>query len=180
MIGLKRHTVRFADHDPSWSALFASERESLHRILGDLVADIQHVGSTAVPDLPAKPILDIAIAIRTLDLVPDIIERLTEIGYIYRGDGGEEGGHLFVKEPEPDIRTVHVHVVESSDTQWKNYLLFPKILREDPSMRKKYADVKQVLAKRFPNDRKSYSSAKDEFIEGVLREINEAQQAVED
>ena len=179
MIGLKRHTVRLADHDLSWSVLFASECESLHRALDNLVVDIQHVGSTAVPDLPAKPILDIAIAIRTLDIIPDIVERLTEIGYIYRGDGGDEGGHLFDKEPEPDIRTAHVHVVESSDTQWKNYLLFLKTLREDPNVRKRYADVKQVLAKQFPNDRKSYSLAKDEFIERVLRETHEAQQADE-
>jgi len=172
MIGLKRHTVRVVDHDPSWSALFASECESLHGTLGALVADVQHVGSTAVPDLPAKPILDIAIAIRTLDLIPDIVERLTEIGYIYRGDGGNDGGHLFVKEPEPDIRTVHVHVVESSDTQWKNYLLFREILHEDPNVRKRYADVKQVLAKQFPSDRKSYTSGKNKFIQGVLRERN--------
>ena len=172
MIGLKRHTVRVVDHEPSWPALFADEWESLHRTLGDLVADIQHVGSTAVPDLPAKPILDIAIAIDTLDIIPDIVERLTGIGYIYRGDGGDGGGHLFIKESEPDIRTVHLHVVELSGTQWKNYLLFRKILCDDATARKRYADIKIDLAKRFPDDRKAYTSAKDEFIRGVLREAN--------
>jgi GrpB-like predicted nucleotidyltransferase (UPF0157 family) len=80
MIGLKRHTVWLVDHDPSWPALFASECETLHRALGDHVADVQHVGSTAVPDLPAKPILDIAIAIRTLDIIREIVRQLTEIG----------------------------------------------------------------------------------------------------
>lgn len=168
MIGLKRRTVRVVDHDQGWSGLFASECRSLHRALGDLAADVQHVGSTAVPGLPAKPILDIAIAIRTLDFIPDIVERLTGIGYIYRGDGGNDGGHLFVREPEPDIRTVHVHVVESSDSQWRDYLAFREILREDLNVRKRYAEVKLDLAKRFPNDRKSYTSAKDEFIQGVL------------
>ena len=179
-IGLKRHTVRVVDHDPSWSVLFANECRSLHRSLGDLVADVQHVGSTAVPDLPAKPILDIAVAIRTVDLIPDIVERLTGIGYIYRGDGGDDGGHLFVRESEPDIRTVHVHVVERSGTQWKNYLLFRKMLREDANVRKRYAAMKNNLARQFPNDRKLYTSAKDGFIRGVLRETRVAQQAVGD
>ena len=169
---MKRHTVRVVDHDPSWSALFAKERESLHRTLGDLAADVQHVGSTAVPGLPAKPILDIALAVRVLDLVPHIVEQLTRIGYIYRGDGGDDGGHLFIRESEPDIRTVHVHVVEQSTTQWKNYLLFRELLRDDTNVRKRYTDIKKDLAKRFCDDRKSYTAAKDEFIQGVLKERN--------
>jgi GrpB-like predicted nucleotidyltransferase (UPF0157 family) len=168
MIGLKRHTVRVVEHDPNWSALFDAERDALQRALGELAADIQHVGSTAVPDLPAKPILDIAVAVRTLDVIPDMVERLTGIGYIYRGDGGDDGGHLFVREPEPDIRTVHVHVVETGNYQWKDYLAFRDMLREDADVRKRYADVKLDLAKRFPDDRKSYTAAKDEFIREVL------------
>ena len=168
MIGLRRHTVRVVDHEPSWSTLFAGEWESLHHELGDLAADIQHVGSTAVPDLPAKPILDIAIEIGALDLIPDIVERLTGIGYIYRDDGG----HLFVKESEPDIRTVHVHVIELSDAQWKNHLLFRKILHDDVFARKRYADIKADRAKRFPDDRQAHTSVKDELIRGVLREVN--------
>lgn len=170
MIGLRRHTVKVVDHDPSWSELFNNEAEDLHRTLGDLVADVQHVGSTAVRGLPAKPILDIAMAVHRLDLIPKIVERLTNIGYIYRGDGGDDGGHLFVKEPEPNFRTAHLHVVELSDHQWKDYLTFREILRNDPNVRKKYGKLKQDLARRFPHDRKSYTSAKDKFIEQFLRE----------
>jgi GrpB-like predicted nucleotidyltransferase (UPF0157 family) len=178
MIGLRRHTVRLVDHDPNWSALFASERETLQRTFGDLVVDIQHVGSTAVPDLPAKPILDIAMAIRTLDPIPSIVERLTEIGYIYRGDGGDDGGHLFVRESEPDVRAVHVHVVEKAGYQWKDYLAFRNTLCENPDVRKRYATVKLDLAKRFPDDRKSYTASKDEFIRSILSG-DEVQQGVE-
>lgn len=169
MIGLKRHTVLVVDHDQGWSALFAAERATLRRALGDLVLDIQHVGSTAVPDLPAKPILDIAMSIRALDLIPAIVDRLTEIGYIYRGDRAGDGGHVFVRGSDPDIRTVHVHVVLECDSQWKDYLAFRKVLREDPDVRRRYAGIKQALAKRFPDDRKSYTSSKGEFIRRVLR-----------
>ena len=169
MIGLKRHTVRVVGHHPGWADLFASECEILHRALSGLIVDIQHVGSTAVPDLPAKPILDIAIAVRTPDLVPAIVERLTGIGYIYRGDAADDGGHLFVKEPEPDIRTAHVHVVEQGGTQWKNYILFRDTLLGDVSVRISYADLKNNLMKRFPDDRRSYTAAKNDFVKQVLK-----------
>jgi len=168
VIGLKRGTVRVVEHDPGWSALFASERDTLQHRLADLVTDIQHVGSTAVPDLPAKPILDIALAIPALDLIPVIAEKLTEICYIYHGDTGEDGGHLFIKESEVDTRTVHLHVVEISDRQWVNYLAFRQALREDESLRSRYAEIKLDLARQYANDRESYTSAKDEFIRGVL------------
>jgi GrpB-like predicted nucleotidyltransferase (UPF0157 family) len=163
--------VRVVEHDPGWSALFARERVTLQQRLADLVTDIQHVGSTAVPDLLAKPILDIAMAIPALDLIPDIAEKLTEIFYIYHGDTGEDGGHLFVKDSEPDTCTVHLHVVEISDRQWANYLAFRQALREDETLRNRYAEIKLDLARRYANDRESYTSAKDEFIRGVLDQI---------
>jgi GrpB-like predicted nucleotidyltransferase (UPF0157 family) len=168
MIGLRRNTVQVVDYDPDWPVLFAGERKGLRRALSGLAADVQHVGSTAVPGLPSKPILDIAVAVTTLEIIQDIPKRLTEIGYIYRGDIRGDGDHLFVKESERGIRTVHVHVVETSSTQWKNYLLFREILRNDPDVRKRYADFKLELAKQFPNDRESYTSAKDEFIRQVI------------
>ena len=146
------------------------EHEILRRALGDLIADVQHVGSTAVHDLPAKPILDVAISIRTPDVVPDIVEGLTGIGYICRGAGADTIGHLFVRESEPNVRTVHVHVVEEDSIQWRDYLLFREVLREDSDVRKRYADLKRDLANQFPDDRESYTSAKDEFIQRVLRD----------
>lgn len=169
MIGLKRHTVQVVEHDPGWAALFARECIALKRTLGSLASDVQQVGSTAVPGLPAKPIIDIAVAVRALDVIPDIIRNLTAIGYRYRGDGGKDGGHLFVREPLPDIRTVHTHVVEKSDPQWTEYLLFRDILLKDPDLRKKYADLKTALAAQFPNDRKAYTDGKADFIQGVLK-----------
>jgi len=167
-LGLKRYTVRLVDHDPSWPAIGAGECDAILRAGGRLVVEAQHVGSTAVPDLPAKPILDIAAAVRALDLVPALIERLTEIGYSYRGDGGHDGGHLFVREPQPDIRTVHVHVVEEGGAQWRDYLLFRDALRGNSTVRKQYAELKRRLAVKFQQDRKSYTAAKDEFIQEVL------------
>ncbi|MHC4780999.1 MAG: GrpB family protein [Planctomycetota bacterium] len=171
MIGLKRNTVRVVDHEPKWAELYERELAIVGPALEGLAADIQHVGSTSVPGLPAKPILDIAVALETEGLMPELIERLSGVGYIYRENAGDDGGHLLVKEPEPDVRSVHLHVVESKDHQWGEYLAFRDTLRENPDIRKKYADMKRELAIRFPNDRKSYTSAKDVFIKAVLEEI---------
>jgi GrpB protein len=94
MIGLNRHIVQVVEHHPSWAALAADACQDVWRACGNLLTDLQHVGSTSVPDLPAKPILDIAAAVVTLDAIPALVQRLTSIGYIYRGDGGEEGSPL--------------------------------------------------------------------------------------
>jgi GrpB-like predicted nucleotidyltransferase (UPF0157 family) len=168
MIGLQRHIVQIVEHHPGWAALAATACRDIQRVAGDLIADLQHVGSTAVPDLPAKPILDIAAGVQTPEAISELIKRLPDIGYIYRGDGGTEGGHLFVQESSPDVRTIHLHVVACHDTQWRNYLLFRDLLRRDVAIRQQYAALKQELGHRFRDDRKSYTDAKHDFIRGVL------------
>jgi GrpB-like predicted nucleotidyltransferase (UPF0157 family) len=177
MIGLKRHTVQVVEHHPSWATLAADACQEARRVCGHLLADLQHVGSTAVPDLPAKPILDLAAAVATWEAIPELVQRLTGIGYIYRGDGGDEGGHLLVRESSPDVRTIHVHVVEHAGPQWRNYLLFRDLLRQHAGIRKQYAELKQELGIRFGDDRQSYTASKHDFIRGIL-ETKEAQPSV--
>ena len=170
MIGLKRKTVRLMEHKAEWSEFFGAEAATIHQHIGDIVADIQHVGSTSVLGLPAKPILDIAVGVSSSEVIEKVAERLSRIGYIDRGDGGRDGGYLLVKESEPDVRTIHVHIVELTDTQWRNYIGFRDILRQDVAIRQKYAELKQQLAEKFRDDRKSYTSAKSDFIRGILSE----------
>jgi GrpB-like predicted nucleotidyltransferase (UPF0157 family) len=168
MIGLRRHTLRLVDHDPSWAQLAAEACRCIRDAAGDRILDVQHVGSTAVPDLPAKPILDLAAAVTTLAIMPQLVERLTAIGYIYRGDEADAGGHLFVWESEPDVRAIHLHVVASDDVQWRNYIRFRDVLRQNSHLRASYAGLKQKLWARFPDDRESYTQSKHDFIRGVL------------
>lgn len=168
MIGLKRKTVRVVDHDPGWAALAAEACTAVRQAAGDLILDIQHVGSTAVPGLPAKPILDLAAAVAGMEVMPQLIRALTTAGAIYRGDGADQGGHLFVWESEPEVRTIHLHVVAADDAQWTRYLRFRDALRQDPVLRRRYAELKRKLGERFPEDRMSYTASKDEFIRSVL------------
>jgi GrpB-like predicted nucleotidyltransferase (UPF0157 family) len=168
MLGLHRHTVEIVDHDPGWAMLAAEACQAVRNACGQLVIDIQHVGSTAVPGLPAKPILDLAVAVATLASMPEVIGRLTRISYVYRGDYGDAGGHLFVAESFPDVRTIHMHVVEYRSDQWRDYLLFRDLLRNNPALREEYAQLKKHLMRVYRNDRESYTASKEDFIRAIL------------
>ncbi|MDP2919042.1 MAG: GrpB family protein [Dehalococcoidia bacterium] len=167
-IGLKRNEVRVVEYRPEWASHYQVEAARVRACAGDLITDVQHIGSTAVPGLPAKPILDIAIAVPDRGAVPVVVKRLVEVGYSDRGYQEATGGHLLIKDREPDVRTVHLHIVETADSPWRNYIMFRDLLRRDPVIRKKYAKLKKRLARNFPDDRKSYTEGKDTFIRGVL------------
>jgi GrpB-like predicted nucleotidyltransferase (UPF0157 family) len=168
MIGLKRHIVQIVDYNPRWADLAAQACRRIIEVGADFIVEVQHVGSTAVPGLPAKPILDIAASVTSIDLLPELIKKLAVLGYIYRGDGQSSGGHLFVWESEPDVRTIHLHVVTFDDIQWTNYLRFRDLLRQETSVRERYAALKQELWNRFPNNRKLYTNSKHDFIQEAL------------
>ena len=116
-IGLRRGTVRVVPSDDGWPAAFAQERRRLCERIGHLVLDIQHVGSTAVPGLAAKPIIDIAVAVASPADVQRCRPLLVELGYLDRGDRGREGGYVFVRERAPEARTHHLHMVTIDDPQ---------------------------------------------------------------
>ena len=168
MIGLKRHTVKVVDHDPDWAARAAEACQAARNACSELLVDVQHVGSTAVSGLPAKPILDIAAAVVTFDAMPELVRRLVGIGYRYRGDHGDAGGHLFVADSAAGIRTIHMHVVEQSSSQWRDYLRFRDLLRRRSAIRKQYAELKRDLASIYKDDRESYTASKAAFIREVL------------
>ena len=138
-IGLEPAKVRVTPHSEHWQDSYDAEHKALSEALGDLAVDIQHVGSTAVPGLPAKPIIDIAIAIESPDSAAEVSEVLKQIGYRFAVDAGSEGGLIFFREPDPPLRTHHVHVVCFDDPQWRNYLSFRDRLRDDERLRSAYA-----------------------------------------
>ncbi len=169
MIGLKKGTVQVVPHHAEWRHLFEQEWRALHRHIGHLVLDIQHVGSTAVPGLDAKPILDIAVAVASAAIISQCKQPLCSLGYIDRGDGGVDGGYLFVKDAALDVRTHHLHLVAIDDPQWRNYLRFRDVLRSDEMLRTTYANLKRALQEKFSQDRKAYAAAKHDFIRDTLR-----------
>ena len=168
MLGLQLGRVEVVAYRSGWRGLFGQERRALQERMGGLVADIQHIGSTAVAGLDAKPILDIAVAVVSEDAIVQCVRVLCDSGYLDRGDQGGEGGYLVVKEREPDLRTHHLHIVTREDPQWSGYLRFRDALRGDESLRLRYSQLKRDLQKQHPRDREAYTLAKHDFIRAVL------------
>jgi GrpB-like predicted nucleotidyltransferase (UPF0157 family) len=167
-IGLERGTVQVVPSNDKWPAAFAQERRRLCERIEHLMLDIQHVGSTAVPGLAAKPIIDIAVAVASPADVQRCRPLLVEPSYIDRGDRGRKGGYVFVRERAPEVRTHHLHMVTIDDPQWVDYLRFRDRLRADVALRIEYASLKRKLQARFACDRQGYTAAKNAFIRRVL------------
>jgi GrpB-like predicted nucleotidyltransferase (UPF0157 family) len=167
-LGLTQGRVRVADSNPGWQSAFGQIAAELRTALAGLEVTVEHVGSTAVPGLAAKPIIDIAIDVRGDLQIDRVIRRLEPLGYIYRGDGGDGGGHLFVLDDQPDHPIAHIHVVSTDDPRWSRYLAFRDRLREDAAARAEYEHLKRQLADQFPNDRGAYTAAKESFIHGLF------------
>ncbi|MGC4051088.1 MAG: GrpB family protein [Paludibaculum sp.] len=168
MLGLKRHTVEVVDHDPAWAAPAADACHTIRIASEELIVDIQHVGSTSVPGLPAKPILDLAVAVASFDAMPHLIPRLTSLGFLYRGIRAETGGHLFILESTPEVRTIHLHVVLYGSGEWRDYLAFRDTLRGRQDLRAEYSILKRDLARLHPGDPGAYTTAKADFIRRTL------------
>lgn len=166
-IGLKRGTVKLVSHNPRWKELYEKEAKSLKGLLRDSLVDIQHVGSTAILSIPAKPIIDIALAVKSLDDLSVFKEILEKAGYTYRGKQGLEDRGLFVKGTEEN-RTHYVHVTEKGSKTWNDEVLFRDYLNKHTEAAKQYSDLKQSLAEKHSNDRKVYTASKAEFIENVV------------
>lgn len=160
--------VRLVPPDPSWPARFAKEREALEEAIGAWVCGgIHHVGSTAVPNLEAKPIVDILVGVRDLEAGRACFEPLARLDYHYAPYLPEEM-HWFCK-PDPARRTHHLHLVPFGSQRYRDEIAFRDRLRDDPKIASRYAALKHGLAKRYPDDREAYTEAKGAFIQAVLR-----------
>jgi len=165
VLGLEPGTVRLREYTPLWAELFLIEATDLNAALGVLALDVEHVGSTAVPGLAAKPVLDIAVGIAAHSLVPRCATLLARLGYQYAYWADLDNDYTFEKGVE---RTHHVHLVEHESPQWSNYLRFRDALRSNAELAREYERTKTALGARYCSDRASYTRAKAAFIRHVL------------
>ena len=159
--------VVVVDYDPSWPARYERERASIVEALGDVmkgVAGIEHVGSTAVPGLAAKAIIDIMVGIRELPVGERCVQPLESLGYEYRGDAGP--GRYYFRKGNP--RSHQLHMDEHGSEFWQRHILFRDLLRKRPAVALEYAALKKELAVRYRTDRIAYMEAKTPFIESAL------------
>lgn len=162
-------TVEVVPYHANWPAMFASEKELLEQILSPwLAGEIEHVGSTAIPGMPAKPVIDIMAPVSSLDASRPAIEAVASAGYLY-ASYKTDVMHWFCK-PSPQHRTHHLHLIPMASALWRERLTFRDALREDSALAQEYADLKLRLADRFRFDREAYTDAKGPFVAQVLAE----------
>jgi len=159
--------IRLAPYDPDWPARFESERRLLDGAIGKWeIGGIHHVGSTAVPGLEAKPVIDILAGVADLGSSRACFEPLEELGYSYAPYLPEQM-HWFCK-PDPRRRTHHLHLVPEGSRRYRDELAFRDLLRADPAIASDYLALKRRLAEEFEHDRDGYTDAKAEFIGRAL------------
>ena len=165
MIGLESGLVRLVPYTVEWPRLFEEERALLMTAIGRGVLDIQHVGSTAIPGMVAKPIIDIGVAVVDFEEARALVAPVEGLGYAYRGELGIPRRHYFVKG---DPRTHHIHMNEIGSQAWKDHIFFRDMLVRQPELAEEYAALKLALAQRYPSDREAYLEGKAPFIRRVL------------
>ncbi len=170
MIGLKRGTVKQIAHQNEWDREAKRTIEELKRFLGNTAIDIQHIGSTAISSIHAKPIIDIAIGVYDLIDIMPYIDMLGKNGFIFRGEVVPKQV-LFVKgDLEKDFRTHHIHVVRWNDDEWNDYINLRDYLNAFPEKAMIYDEFKRRLAIQFSEERRRYTEGKQQIIVEFLEE----------
>ena len=163
-------SIEILQYDSTWPSQFERERALLETILAPwLAGPIEHIGSTAIPGMVAKPVIDIMAAVENLDASRGAISAATNAGYLYF-PYRPELMHWFCK-PSPAFRTHHLHLVPFSSQLWLEHLAFRDRLRRDPDLASEYAGLKSALAAKFKLDREAYTDAKAPFVQRVLAQV---------
>lgn len=171
-MALKRGVVELENNSESWKNDYEKEKKVLQEVLGDKIKEIHHVGSTSIPGLKAKPIIDILIAIENLDNIQEIEKILKKYDYSNRGHQGVEDRYFFAKGPE-DARSHYIHFVEKNNATYYNLVWFKKYLLDHPEYIQKYCELKQELAEKYTDERSKYTSGKSNFIQEVIAKAKE-------
>ena len=162
--------VELLPYNPKWKKLYKKEEKLLYSAIGEYVLDIQHVGSTSIPGCKAKPIIDIAVGVKSLKAGEKCIKPLEKLGYEYKYDAGIKGRHFFAKGSEM-YRTHYVHVEKINGKLWKNHILFRDYLRSHKEVIKEYNELKEKLAKKYKDNRVAYGMEKDPFVQKIVKKI---------
>lgn len=166
-LGLKRGVFALQPYNPAWPSAFEQEKERLRSVFGGDAEAIEHVGSTAVPGLYAKPIIDIEVGLREFASWPRFVGQLVEHGYTFMEDRVGDMEVFMPKGPEAE-RTHYLHITQYGSAEWQHVLRFRDTMRGNAVLREEYVALKQELAHKYSNNRKAYTSGKAAFIQKVL------------
>lgn len=162
--------VALVPYDPEWPSRFDRAATAIAEACAGVVVTIEHVGSTAIPGLGAKPYIDLMPGLRAWADGPRIVPAMAALGYEYRGEYGVVGRHYFTKFIDGDehVWKHNVHCYEIGHREWQRHLVFRDALRADEALRDEYWRLKQALAERYPDDVEPYAIGKSDFVERVI------------
>ena len=166
-IGVPRDKVILVDYQESWQQQFQQEKQRLLNACGEKLTAVEHVGSTSVPGLVAKPLLDIAVALKALEDGEDAVPCIIRLGYEYLGERGIPGRFYFVLRAE-GRSLAHVHMYEQNHSDLRDLVAFKTYLLHHPEAVQAYAELKRELYVKYRDDRSSYTSVKGAFIQTIL------------
>lgn len=172
MYGMKRSELRLLPHDPAWGDDFSAEKNRIARALGDSSVRVEHVGSTAIPAVHAKPILDIAILCGEKGVGP-VARALTRLGYEYRGQFDDEAGHYYAVLDRADVRLCQAHIFTEATADWESKLKFRDVLRRDSELAREYDEYKLALAKAAAN-KTEYAELKSRWVDTFIVKVMSA------
>ena len=166
-IGVPRDEVTLVDYQESWRQQFEQEKQRFFEACGENLTAVEHVGSTSVPGLLAKPLLDVAVALASFEDGEDVAFCITRLGYEYLGEHGIPGRFYFVLRDE-GRSLVHLHMYEKGHSDLRDLIAFKTYLLHHPEAVEAYAELKRELHTKYRDDRSSYTSAKRAFIQSIL------------
>jgi GrpB-like predicted nucleotidyltransferase (UPF0157 family) len=168
MIGLKRGTVKLVKHNPKWRQIFKREEKKIRKIFGQEALDVQHIGSTAIPGILAKPIIDIALIVSSLKRAKQNISKFKKIGYELKKNDTKKERLFFTKGPENN-RTHYLHVGEAGSGYAEDMILFRDYLRNNKTAARKYSELKKKLAKEYQERREIYTAKKEKLVKEMVK-----------
>ena len=167
MLGLSRERISLVPHTTLWKQQFEQDKDMILKYVQPLDPQIEHIGSTAIPDIPAKPILDIGIGVETKKHAEIITQALVSLGYDYKGEYGIAGRYYFTKG-RPEKRTHHIHMFIKKHPEWEKHLRFRDYMLSHPDAAKEYGQLKLALWRDPKITRADYPDAKGPFIRKIL------------
>ena len=167
---MKTKKVIVLPYDAAWESAFEAIKAEIQTALGDLMLSIEHVGSTSVEGMSAKPCIDIDVVIRDYSVFDAVVQKLDAIGYIHEGDLGIQDREAFKYADKPHLMTHHLYVCPRDSEELHRHIVFRDFLRENPEAVKKYSRVKETAAHLFPDSIDQYIEYKSPCIEELYRE----------
>lgn len=167
---MRTKKVIVVPYDEAWKTAYENIKKEIEAATGDLIIGIEHVGSTSVKGMSAKPCIDIDVIIKDYTVFDDVVRRLESIGYIHEGNLGINDREAFRYENKPHLQTHHLYVCPQQSEELRRHIMFRDFLRSNPEAVRKYSEVKETAAQLYPDNIDQYIEYKSPCIEALYVE----------